>query len=74
VAAAAPLALRGSTCEFANDYTKKKNVIRLSLPDKSEYLFHTHDANEMLLWQTKIQFHAGKWRISRSTVQWVPNE
>jgi spectrin beta len=58
IAATAPLPLRGAKCESAADYTKKKNVIRLTLPDKSVYLFNAVDASEMSEWQTKIQFHA----------------
>jgi len=59
-AAAPPLALKGAKCDIAAEYTKKKNVIRLTLSDQSEYLFMTHDPVEMNQWQTKIQFHAGK--------------
>ena len=59
-AAAPPLALKDAKCEIAAEYTKKKNVIRLTLSDQSEYLFMTHDPVEMNQWQTKIQFHAGK--------------
>ena len=58
-AAAPPLALKDAKCEIAAEYTKKKNVIRLTLSDQSEYLFMTHDPVEMNQWQTKIQFHAG---------------
>ena len=58
-AAAPPLALKDAKCEIAAEYTKKKNVIRLTLGDHSEYLFMTHDPVEMNQWQTKIQFHAG---------------
>jgi len=63
-AAAPPLALRGARCEIAAEYTKKKNVIRLTLSDQSEYLFMTHDPVQMNQWQSKIQFHAGKIKIS----------
>jgi len=61
-AVAPPLALRGARCEIAAEYTKKKNVIRLTLSDQSEYLFMTHDPTEMNQWQSKIQFHAGMIR------------
>ena len=60
VAAAPPLALKDARCDVAADYTKKKNVIRLTLSDQSEYLFVTHDPVKMNQWQTKIQFHAGE--------------
>lgn len=59
-AAAPPLALKDAKCDIAAEYTKKKNVIRLTLSDQSEYLFMTHDPAEMNQWQSKIQFHAGK--------------
>jgi len=62
-AAAPPLVLKGAKCEIAVEYTKKKNVIRLTLSDQSEYLFMTHDPVEMNQWQTKIQFHAGMHRL-----------
>ena len=54
-----PLPLHNAVCEIAADYTKKKNVLRLKLPDGSEYLFLTGSASEMVEWQSKIQFHAG---------------
>ena len=60
MAAAPPLALKGARCDVAADYTKKKNVIRLTLSDQSEYLFVTHDPVKMHQWQTRIQFHAGE--------------
>jgi hypothetical protein len=69
IAAAPPIALRGAQCEVATDYTKKKNVLRLILPDKSVYLFHAADPNEMILWQSKIQFHAGIYSFSYVHVQ-----
>ena len=59
-AASPPLALHGASCENATAYTKKKNVFRLVLRDLSEYLFCTHDQNDLELWLGKIQFHAGR--------------
>ena len=59
-AAAPPLALKGSVCETATDYTKKKNVLRLKLADGAEYLFMANSPAEMMEWRTKMQFHAGK--------------
>jgi hypothetical protein len=64
IAAAPPIALRGAHCEVAADYTKKKNVLRLILADKSVYLLHAADPSEMMLWQSKIQFHAGSYSFS----------
>ena len=49
-ASAPPLPILGAKCESAVDYTKKKNVMRLSLPDGSEYLFTTADQAEMAQW------------------------
>jgi spectrin beta len=54
-----PLPLHNAVCEIAADYTKKKNVLRLKLPDGSEYLFLTLSAADMQNWQSKIQFSAG---------------
>jgi len=58
LASAPPLPILGATCDTAADYTKKKNVLRLSLPDGSEYLFMAPDQSEMTQWLLKIQFHA----------------
>lgn len=62
VAAAAPIGIHGATCEIATDYTKRKNVLRMSLPDGAEYLFVVPDPVEMVQWQKKIQHIAGRWR------------
>lgn len=62
VAAAAPIGIHGATCETATDYTKKKNVLRMSLPDGAEYLFGAQDQAEMVQWQKKVQHIAGKQR------------
>jgi len=59
-AAAPPLPFHGATCESAVDYTKKKNVIRVSLLDGSEYLFMAPDQGDMSEWLRKMQFHAGQ--------------
>ncbi|XP_063699935.1 spectrin beta chain, non-erythrocytic 5 isoform X3 [Culicoides brevitarsis] len=57
-AATAPVNILNSKCEKAGNYTKKKNVFRLSLPDGSEFLFLAHSVDEMNDWITKIAFHA----------------
>ena len=68
IAAAPPLAIHGATCETAPDYTKKKNVLRLTLTDGTEYLFMAHDQNEMTQWLSKIKFHAGEWRFQHDYI------
>lgn len=57
-AATAPVNILNARCEKAEDYTKKKNVFRLSLPDGSEFLFLSGSADEMNDWVNKISFHA----------------
>lgn len=58
-AASPPLALHNASCEIANDYTKKKNVLRLHLADGAVYLFVATTPTEMVEWLKKIKFHAG---------------
>ena len=60
---APPIPILGATCESAADYTKKKNVMRLTLHDGSQYLFVAADPNEMTQWLNRIQFHAGRTGI-----------
>lgn len=57
-AATAPVNVLNAKCERAEDYTKKKNVFRLSLPDGSEFLFLAASFDEMSDWVNKIAFHA----------------
>jgi spectrin beta len=57
-AATAPVSILHAKCERADDYTKRKNVFRLSLPDGSEFLFLAHSADEMNEWVKKMAFHA----------------
>uniref|UniRef100_W4VRA2 Putative karst n=1 Tax=Corethrella appendiculata TaxID=1370023 RepID=W4VRA2_9DIPT len=57
-AATAPVNILNAKCERAEDYTKKKNVFRLSLPDGSEFLFLTNSKESMNDWINKIAFHA----------------
>lgn len=54
----APVSILNARCEKAEDYTKKKNVFRLSLPDGSEFLFLAASTDEMNDWVNKISFHA----------------
>uniref|UniRef100_A0A336KQL4 CSON014177 protein n=1 Tax=Culicoides sonorensis TaxID=179676 RepID=A0A336KQL4_CULSO len=57
-AATAPVNILNAKCEKAGNYTKKKNVFRLSLPDGSEFLFLANSMDEMNDWINKISFHA----------------
>lgn len=57
-AAASPVNILNARCEKAGDYTKKKNVFRLHLPDGSEFLFLASNEAECLDWINKISFHA----------------
>lgn len=57
-AAASPVNILNAQCEKADDYTKKKHVFRLHLPDGSEFLFLTANEVECVDWINKISFHA----------------
>lgn len=57
-AATAPVSILNARCEKADDYTKRKNVFRLHLPDGSEFLFLTSSNEELQDWVNKISFHA----------------
>lgn len=50
----APLVLKEITVEVASNYTKKKHVFRLKLPNGAEYLFQAKEDNEMNQWIQKI--------------------
>lgn len=57
-ASAPPVNILNARCEKAEDYTKKRNVFRLNLPDGSEFLFLASSLEEMNDWVNKIAFHA----------------
>lgn len=57
-AATAPVNILNARCEIAENYTKKKNVYRLRLPDGSEFLFLAASKDDMVDWVKKISFHA----------------
>lgn len=57
-AATAPVNILNANCEKAENYTKKKNVFRLKLPDGSEFLFLAASKEDMIDWVNKISFHA----------------
>lgn len=56
--AVAPVNIHNATCEKADDYTKRKNVFRLKLPDGSEFLFLAQSFEQMNEWIKKLSFHA----------------
>ncbi|KRK01057.1 uncharacterized protein Dyak_GE21360, isoform B [Drosophila yakuba] len=56
--ATAPVNILGAKCERADDYTKKKYVFRLKLPDGSEFLFEAPSLDILNDWVRKISFHA----------------
>lgn len=57
-ASTAPVNILNARCFKADDYTKKKHVFRLHLPDGSEFLFLANSEEECLDWVNKISFHA----------------
>lgn len=57
-AATAPVNILNARCEKADNYTKRKNVFRLHLPDGSEFLFLAGNKIELLDWVNKLSFHA----------------
>ena len=64
-AAASPLVLQRASCEIATDYTKKKNVLRLTLSDGADFLLMANSQNEMVEWLNKIKFYAGTSGVYR---------
>jgi len=50
-----PLSVKGCMVDIAYDYTKRKNVFRLTTPAGSEYLFQAQDRPVMLAWIKAIQ-------------------
>lgn len=57
-AAAAPILIHNATCEKAQDYTKKKYVIRLVTTDGSEFLFQANNRESEEEWLEKFIFHS----------------
>jgi len=49
-----PIDLSGGSAEIATDYTKKKNVFRLTLNNGGDYLFQANDQEEMVAWVNAI--------------------
>jgi len=50
-----PISIKSSIIDIAYDYTKKKNVFRLTTYNGSEYLFQAEDNESMLQWIRVIQ-------------------
>ncbi|KAK2165652.1 hypothetical protein LSH36_47g05017 [Paralvinella palmiformis] len=50
-----PISIKSSIVDIAYDYTKKKNVFRLTTYNGSEYLFQADDHDAMLQWIRMIQ-------------------
>ena len=50
-----PISIKASIADIAYDYTKKKNVFRLTTYNGSEYLFQADDHDVMLQWIRVIQ-------------------
>ncbi|CAG2100104.1 unnamed protein product [Medioppia subpectinata] len=51
----AAIDLKGIVIEIAANYTKKKHVFRLKLPNGAEFLFQAKEDEEMNVWMNKIQ-------------------
>ncbi|XP_015783267.1 spectrin beta chain isoform X3 [Tetranychus urticae] len=49
-----PIDLKLSVAEIPADYTKRKNVFRLKLPDGGEYLFEAANSEDLNSWINKI--------------------
>lgn len=50
-----PISIKSAIADIAYDYTKKKNVFRLTTYNGSEYLFQADDQGIMLNWIRAIQ-------------------
>lgn len=57
-ASSAPVNIRNSVCNVADDYSKRKYTFRLRLVDGSEFLFSCTNEAEMKDWVNKISFRA----------------
>lgn len=58
IPASSPISIRGAVVALASDYTKKKHVFRMQLPDASEFLFSAPQQNSMHEWIRRIAFVA----------------
>jgi len=55
------LKLHHAFASVASDYMKRLNVLRLTLSDRSQFLFQTGDAREMHSWIDMINWNAARW-------------
>ncbi|XP_066961562.1 spectrin beta chain isoform X15 [Macrobrachium rosenbergii] len=51
----APIDVSGGQASVADDYTKKKHVLRLKLVSGAEYLFQAKDEEELAIWVGALQ-------------------
>ncbi|KAK8720528.1 hypothetical protein OTU49_013268 [Cherax quadricarinatus] len=54
--AEAPCDVSGGQASIADDYTKKKHVLRLKLVGGAEYLFQAKDEEELTVWVGSLQY------------------
>ncbi|KAL7639380.1 UNVERIFIED_CONTAM: hypothetical protein RMT77_009881 [Armadillidium vulgare] len=50
-----PIDVTGGQASVAEDYTKKKHVLRLKLTSGAEYLFQARDEEELTIWVSSLQ-------------------
>ncbi|XP_031556486.1 uncharacterized protein LOC116293222 isoform X2 [Actinia tenebrosa] len=50
-----PISIKSSIVDIAHDYTKRKNVFRMTLFNGCEYLFQCEDRSSMMKWIEAIQ-------------------
>ena len=62
-----PINLKNSTISIASDYTKRKNVFKLTTCTNSEYLFQTVDNESMLEWIQAMQENSSNDKIITSS-------
>jgi len=67
-----PIDLAQSTCQVADDYTKKKNVFRLKYSGGGEFLLQAHDEEELAAWASGIRAAAGGEGAERGGAQTLP--
>ncbi|XP_037941543.1 spectrin beta chain isoform X2 [Teleopsis dalmanni] len=64
--------LQGAQVEIANDYTKKKHVLRIKLSNGAEFLLQAHDDNEMVLWVNSVKAQSETGTVAESRSQTLP--
>ena len=58
IPASSPVSMYGAKVTRASDYTKKKHVFRLQLPDASEFLFAAPQQSSLQEWLSRISYVA----------------